>query len=405
MTNDFDADKRLEELLSSMPNQHDTRSKDEVWAAIKQSAKPPIKKKKPWLPAVITVAALFVLVLFVQSLLSTLDSTSETTMTQEAKMSEGGMDEAGTEESSMSMSSVEESEESADSAVATGEAESASLQLAEDATLIFTNDPLLETYTPMNFSMNYQAIAFPITVLIPNERIEQDFEGRVPTQLELYKNYAAEIDEEALGFDNYHPLVGDYEEGESLRVTLPADHPYDMASATMEVYFNTLEDVFGSTFNQAVIVDENSQPIEWDQVGPLTEPVDLISENLAYNVMQNAIGETYLIPYTRAQYATVEEAIGQLQTPDNTLVEAVIPSSLEFTVEETEDAVSIQFAEMLTADALPRRDMVAMIESLVATAASFNKSLLLENWDTTLYPLPEDTNSLVGVNRVFLQSE
>lgn len=401
MTNDNFSDHELEKLLSSMPKQTDSRSKQEVWNAVKQrSSATKSKKSKPWLPAVITVAALFVLVLFVQSLLTTLDS-SNMESASDMSMSEGSSgaaEQSGESENSSNVMGAEEAE--------TESAKSFDMQFPQDASLVFAEDPLLQNHTAVPFSLTYQAVAFPVTLLVPNERIQADFPDGFPTQLELYETYGSEIDEQALGFDEYYPLQGTIEEKDGLlEITLPEDHPYDMASATMGVYFSTLSDIFGKYYSQAFLFDEQGEPLEWDQVGPLTEPIELSAKGLSYSPMQNAIGDDYLVTYPRTSYDSFEMALNELRAPQNSLVEPIFPSSINYVVEETEDTVTFVFDETLTADSMPRRDLVVMIESLISTAASFNKAVVFENWDASLYPLPQDTRSLVGVNKIVLPAQ
>ena len=404
MTNDNFSDHELEKLLKSMPKQTDSRSKQEVWDAIRQqSSMPKPKKSKPWLPVFITVAALFVLVLFVQSLLTTLSSSNM----------ESASDMSGNEMSEGSSGATEQSAETEDASsamgmedgeTATGEsAKSFEMQVAQDASLVFAEDPLLQNHMAVPLSLTYQAVAFPVTLLIPNERIQADFPDEFPTQLELYETYGSEIDEQSLGFDEYLPLQGTFSERDrGLEITLPNDHPYDMASASSEVYFNTLQNLFRGSYSEVFLLNDQGQPIEWDQVGPLTEPIELSANGLAYSPMQNAIGDDYLVSYPRTSYDTFDAALTELQAPQNSLVEPILPSSIGYVVEETEDTVTFVFDETLTADSMPRRDLVVMIESLIATAASFNKAVIFENWDSSIYPLPEDTRSLVGVNKVVL---
>lgn len=408
MTNEKYTDHDVEQLLNSMPKQVDLRAKEDVWNAIKQqSMAPKQKKSKPWLPAVITVAALFVLVLFVQSLLTTLDSTNmesatEMSLNDMSEGSSGATENSGeTADSSASMA-TEESEEEADAE----SAKSFSMQFAPDAHLVFSEDPLLQTHTAVPFSLSYQAVAFPVTLLIPNERIQADFPGGFPSQLELYETYSNEIDELALGFDEYLPLQGTVVESErGLEITLPEDHPYDMASASSEVYFNSLQNLFSKNYSQAYLLDEEGQPLEWDQVGPLADPIELSATGLAYSPLQNAIGDDYLVPYPRTSYDSFEMALNELQAPQNSVVEPILPSSIAYVLEETEDTVTFVFDQTLTADSMPRRDLIVMLESLIATAASFNKAVVFENWDPAIYPVPEDTRSLVGVNKIVLPSQ
>lgn len=397
MTKKNYTDHDIEQLLQEMPKLTDHRSKDDVFNQLKQQSTPPKKKSRPWLPAVISVAAVFVLVLFVQSMMGTI-SQNEMSV-EDAASTEGAADRAmsGAEDSA-----EEEAEMAMDSTPATEEEDisSTSVMTSEvESRLLLASDPLLETHTLLPFAMDYNAYAVPISLLIPNDRIEQDFGTLDVSNLELYEMYARDVDEEGLGFSDYHPLLGTYEATDrGLEVTLPADQPYDMASATMGVYMNTLKDVFGAEFNQAYLLNEEGEPLEWDQVGPLTEPIDLSQGNYAFNISQNAIGQSYLVPYSRVDYPSFEAALQELTSPEYNVVDPAIPQNIEFDVEETESQVVVTFEDTLTSESLPGYSLRLFIESMIATAMQMDKQLVLENWDESLYKLPNASDTIIGIN-------
>lgn len=397
MTKKNYTDHDIEQLLQEMPKLNDQRSKNDVFNQLKQHTEPPRKKSRPWLPAVISVAALFVMVLFVQSLLGTMSN--DEMAVNHTEMSEGAADRA--------MSGSEDSAEM-DTAVEAEESDSSMLSMNESTSsrLLLSSDPILETHTVLPFAMDYNAYAVPVSLLIPNDRIEADFGTQEVSNLDLYFAYAPLLDEEALGFSDYHPLVGSYEGTEQgLQITLPDDHPYDMASATMGVYMYTLKDVFGDEFDQAYLWNEAGEPLEWDQVGPLTEPIELAQGNYAYNITQNILGESFLVPYSRVDYPTFEAALEELTSPEYNVVDPAIPSTIEFEVEETDTQVTVTFAETLTADSLAGYPLQLFIESMLATSAEMNKQLILENWDETVYSLPTDPDSIIGVNPIIFVAE
>ena len=73
------------------------------------------------------------------------------------------------------------------------------------------------------------AASIPVTFLIPDSQIEEDFGDVEPNSLDLYMKYAGKIDEEALGFYDYHPYKGTLSvDGDVLVQTLPSGHGYDI---------------------------------------------------------------------------------------------------------------------------------------------------------------------------------
>lgn len=400
MTKKNYTDHEIENLLQSMPPLSDQRSKEAVWKQLKEHNQPVRKKSKPWLPAVISIAALFVLVLFVQSLMGTMSH--DESASQNAEMSEGAMDRAVSEEENKESADSADSEETG---VATENEESGMSMMtvneSPSSRLLLSSDPLLDTHTVLPFAMDYNAYAVPISLLIPNERIEQDFGTLDVTNLELYKMYAAEVDEEGFGFSDYHPLLGTYEATDrGLEITLPDDHPYDIASAAMGVYMYTLKDVFDEQFDKAYLLNEAGEPLDWDQVGPLVEPSDLSQGNYAFNITQNAYGESFLVPYSRTNYPSFKAALQELTSPDYNVVDPAIPRDIKFEVEETDEQVVVIFEETLTADSVAGYPLQLFIESMLATSAQMDKKLILENWDESIYPFPTETESIIGINPV-----
>ncbi|MFC4354548.1 hypothetical protein ACFO0S_05570 [Chryseomicrobium palamuruense] len=397
MTKKKYTDHDIEQLLHQMPPLSDQRSKEEMLKKLKQQTEPPRKKSKPWLPAVISVSALFVLVLFVQSMMGTI--THDEAATESMAVDEGTADQAMSEAEDSAESAAQETEQADMSIMGKGES-------SLHSRILLSSDPLLDTHTLLPFAMDYNAYAIPISLLIPNERIEQDFGTLSVSNLDLYKTYASLVDEEGLGFSETHPLLGEYEATEEgLQITLPDDHPYDMASATMGVYMNTLKDVFGTEFDQAYLLNEAGEPLDWDQVGPLVEPVDLSQGNYAFNISQNALGESYLVPYSRTSYPNFEAALHELTAPEYNVVDPAIPQNVEFTVEETDTQVVVTFAETLNSESLTGYSLQLFIESMLATAAQMDKQLILENWDETIYSLPNESDSIVGINPIILATE
>src|SRR5690606_26573281 len=78
------------------------------------------------------------------------------------------------------------------------------------------------------------ALVIPVSFIIPNERLQDDFGTTEMDEVQLYDYYAAGIDEAALGFDEYHPYIGTLKKTENgIEHILPEGHGYDMASASI----------------------------------------------------------------------------------------------------------------------------------------------------------------------------
>ena len=118
-----------------------------------------------------------------------------------------------------------------------------------------------------------QASSIPVTFIIPNSQIEEDFGSKNPTSYDLYTKYAARIDEESLGFEDYHPYKGALiADAQVIIHELPKNHGYDVASASMEVYLNTLQDTFFG-FQEVRFENEDRSTVLFSQVGEPSSPL------------------------------------------------------------------------------------------------------------------------------------
>lgn len=58
------------------------------------------------------------------------------------------------------------------------------------------------------------AESVPVTIVIPKEKLVEDFGKEAPTQVEMYNKYASKLDEQAAGFNELHPVKGKLKNGE-----------------------------------------------------------------------------------------------------------------------------------------------------------------------------------------------
>ncbi|MFJ7826215.1 hypothetical protein [Psychrobacillus sp. NPDC096623] len=376
----------LDELLNSMPKFTDKRSKDEIYQQVKSvmETQEKLEKRKhigaavnKWLPFIISVASVLILTVLVSSYInnnsnSTADkaiesSTAEDKMTTTEESEEAAFQEVGEENSNeMTMMTKDAS---------------ASLEIVPfDSSFTSVYDNELNGGTVFHFSMLENALSVPITIVIPKEQIDMDFPNYTPNSLELYERYAFEIDETALGFQEYHPYKGNFlAEGKMLKHFLPLDHGYDTAPGTAAPYISSINEIF-TDFDFLARVNEDGSPIEWDQVGTLTEPLALqgIEIKANYFAYKAFNGETYLTPNFNKTFDTLEAALMEMKNPENDIYTSVIPNDVNFTVRDDKGYV-VHFGEPLNLESLEASEASRLIEGFSLTAASFNHSIKLEN--------------------------
>ncbi|WP_144511305.1 hypothetical protein [Bacillus sp. FJAT-22090] len=382
-------DDTLDELLTNMPKFTDQRSKEEIYNRVKVEVEAQIKEEKrkasavsfsKWMPFIVSVASILLLTFLVSSYIDQ----KETAISTESEA-----DQASPTAKMRSMDEAKESEET--SLVEEGDQAS---EMTTMSAMIDTSIELLPLHkttsvyadtvnegTVFHFSLVENALTIPVTIIIPKEKIEADFPGITPTSLQLYDRYAGQIDEESLGFMEYHPYKGYFiAEDKLLKHYLPKDHGYDMASGASTTYRQSINEIF-TDFETFLAVNEDSSPIEWDQVGLWEKPSKLdgkLGHTNYYNYHANN-GENYLAPNFGNSYNSISEAFLAMKTEDNDIYTSVIPSSVTYSYKEEKGVAVIQFDDTLDLTKLEPLAATRLIEAFSLTGASFKTKVKLEN--------------------------
>ncbi len=390
MSNNKWSEQEIDQLLSQVPKLQDSRSKDEVLKRLQQDprlAEDTQKKRKLWIPPAVAVAALITLTLLGATLINqpnselqnAFDSSSESKSS--AEMDRETSEEAITEEASdeSAEGSVTFNSESEEQTSETEMAKSAEAPVESILTSAYSSD--VENHTVFKIGLVSQdALVVPVTFLIPNDRIQQDFGNQTPNTLQLYEQYAADINEEDLGFTDYHPYKGTFEiDQDQLVHRLPKEHDYDLASAALYAYDLSLQFTFEG-FTQINHQNEDGSQAEFDQVGQKTPTV--LTNGLyktAVYPYTDPTGQVYMVPSLNEPFNTVSDALEALKTSPNDFFANVIPRSVTYTVEEVQGISHIKFSEPLEVNSLSQEQTAQMIESFVLTGATFDVQIQFDN--------------------------
>lgn len=377
----------IEQLLASMPDIEDRRSKLEILNRLKQDNRlqsPQRKKNRTWVPASVAVAAMLVLGLLIPSML---------------KGNEGAMEDKSSE-SMTTMNAITEK----------AAPDAAEVQESAD---IFTARATMESHVVLptglhgvktvRIGMAHAATVVPITFLIPDERLLADFPEGGSGGVALYNQYATQLPETDLGFDDYHPYPGELTEEKQVVVhKVPDDHSFDLASATYSFYMNSMQETF-LDYEKFITVDVNGNPAVFDQVGTM-QPVE-INRRLPYFKYVLPTGEAYLIPYETGQSSTVEEALISMRTSSNDIVEALIPEGVDYDIGVVDGVATVTFKEQLDLTLLDPVEAIMMIEGFMLTAQNYQTAVKIENTVQQQFGTYELTDVLpepIGVNPIYL---
>jgi hypothetical protein len=375
-------DEKIQKLLNDLPDIQDTRSKEDVLSRLKQDSrmqnptkhKPKRKTRRNLIPTFVAAAVLLVLMLLIPSMLknnSSNDKASTMIMSDESKdMKVFNKDDSAIDG---------ESEEMAESEMDQGNELSNGLENTLHSA-VYPNDAA--GYTVFRLGLASEAAAsIPVTFLIPDGQIEEDFGDVEPSSLDLYMKYAGQIDEEALGFYDYHPYKGTFSvDGDVLVHTLPSGHGYDMASGTITTYLGTLQDTFFG-FEEIRFENEDGTPVEFDQVGEPSQPMKLNSGVNQYNyyLFKQSDGQEYLSSNFSYSYENIETALGEMEINPNDIYSSIIPANVKFEVVENKEVTVVKFKDTLDLLSLSEAEANQLIDGIVLTAASFNRQIQFEN--------------------------
>lgn len=376
-------DKEIKKLLGDIPPIKDNRSKEVILARLQEderlqkaaSISPKHKKSVKWIPVFVAIASLFILSLLLPSMLRGNHEQADNALNPASERIEQSLDMDGNEMESFSL----------DDSKADG--------ILESSSNILLLEELGDVRT-FQIGLVSNANVIPVTFLIPAERILADFQEE-PNTVQLYNKYAAQIPEEVLGFDAYHPYEGEITvENDVIVHKLPDNHGYDQASASIDVYINSIKATFIDS-SKFQTVDMQGEFAQFNQVG-LMDPIDLSVENrfAAYYKYLMPSGQVFLVPQGKAgDYATVDQALLGMQKSENDIVKSVVPGQLKYNVDVKNGVATIRFSELLDLSEMEVEDVMAMIEGFILTADCYHhvvqfENLLQKNWGKYDFTLP-----------------
>ena len=395
-------DEHIENLLKDFPAIKDERPKEDVYKRLKAGHKPS-KRPKRWVPLLVAALAFITFGVLLASMMAQNfnDSASDMSGSESSGESADTHSTAVEEGEAESESAETKSTESAEDAEESSEAFNSTENNGEQAELTLYAEQIegmsLSLFT---VGLTENAVVIPVSFIIWHDRLQEDFGTTDVAAAELYNRYAAELEEPALGFDDYHPYSGTITEtAAGIEHTLPAEHNYDLASASMNVYLNTLSASFKDAA-EISIIDEEGNAANFDQVGPV-QPINPADLNIAYYAYTTANGQRYLVPGYDMPHENAVDAINSMKSSPNDLYASLIPEGVEYSVSETDETVTVEFAEALDFDSLGYQEALRMIEGMVLTADSFGKELMFDNTVTESWDRFDFTESLpvpAGIN-------
>ena len=391
-------EEHFESLFKQAPKMEDHRTKEQIFERLQAEGlfEDDVSKEKVvspkgirWMPLIASIASLFIVVILAMQLIGNSKQDELSTALDMAKESEEDM-------------STAESRVAPDNEETTMlTMESANLQ-----SLVYASQ--LENTTLFTIGLaGDDAESVPVSFLIPNDVVEAKLGITTPTKLQLYEAFAPLIDEQALGFNEYHPLQGKLiEQNSELIHQVPSDAPYDLGSAAISNYMGMLIDTFGDDYKDVFVQDEQGKAAQFEHIGEMSQPISLTGELTQYNYFayQKRDGSIYLSPNFRMSYPSVEEALQNMTTEANDIYQTVILPEVTFQSHVADNVVIISFGRTLQLDNYDSMQATRMIEGILLTAASFDMQVQFKNIEPQQWNGFDFTKALekpLAANRIY----
>lgn len=372
-------DKEIKKLLGDIPIIKDDRSKEAILTRLKKDERlqklgpmsPKRKKSVKWIPAFVAIASLLILSFMLPSMLKGNNQQADYALNPASERAFSQEESIGMNENEIEIFSSEDSK-------ADG--------IAESQSHILILEELGDART-LQIGLVSNTNVIPVTFLIPAEQILADFPEGEPNTVQLYNKYAADIPEEALGFDVYHPYKGEITiENDVVVHKLPDNHGYDEASAAIDVYINSVKTTF-IDYPEFQPADIDGEQAQFSQVG-LMDSIELSKEGHFGSYYKYVIptGQVFLVPQGEvSDYETVDQALLGMQESKNNLVKSVVPRQLKYDVGVENGVTMIRFSELLDLSKMKDEEVMAMIEGFILTADRYQhvvqfENLLQKNW-------------------------
>ncbi|MEL3972389.1 hypothetical protein AAEO50_08870 [Rossellomorea oryzaecorticis] len=369
-------DHDIKEMIKQLPRIKDDRHPSHIYSKVK-------KEKRPWnsvrrfVPALVTLAALFIVVLLSPALISQLNQSNQ----DSAMEGSFSTDSSGGEAKTATESPANELD--SDPGPAQDPKEESQLKMAED------NDKYSESITTPETELQHErlsvfkedvadkdyysygvvsadAIPVPVSVITKAEENQKDW-------VEQYETISNLLPESDWGFQDYFPIKGDLSLGENketVLLTMDENHPYSGSSAIESNFYQSLLYSFEEKdVKEIILQNKDGSTPEFSHYGTLSSiPLNQDLHHAFYSYSPNG-RDRYLVP-DPVNRKNVKQSIGAMKETPSGLFKSVIPEHLSMDVTESDDMVIVTFNEKVDLDSMNFQSAQELIEGILLTARS-----------------------------------
>ncbi|WP_342559214.1 hypothetical protein [Metasolibacillus sp. FSL K6-0083] len=382
-------EENIEKLLMQAPKIQDHRSKEDVFAKLQaagafeeqQPVQKTVRRSYKRITSFVAAAAVTCAIGIPMFLTMTGEETDKGSDVALQEMENYASDRANVDNHTSEADAAKETakEEAATTFSTTEDMSEARAMTPIDSTAIY-DDAVGEGEVFTVSLAGDEDVSIPSAIIIPKEKLVEDFGTEEPTQVDMYNLYAPKLDEEAYGFEDTHPIEGEItESGQELIIALENQEGYSTKKS-----IKTLRETFPQY--EEVLLEQNAHA---DNIETATVP---LNQNYSYYLFTQQ-GKKYYVQQPHAIYEHVDEAIYGMVGFSTEQYESAIIEGINFTVTVT-DNVHVKFEEPLDLEVLDYRRAKQMLEAIMLTAAAFHQQVVFENiiqaaWDTFDFTKPQ----------------
>jgi hypothetical protein len=362
-------DRDIEELIKKLPQIKDDRTSQYIQARIdrqKKEGKTPFKR---FIPALATLAAIFIMVLLAPTVLNQLTETnmekSDSSMVDSSGGSEGKIEMAPQKKETEIPPEASNDEKVA--MTKDNQKENSELTMSENHKEPEERLSLYEEDLKGKEFYSFGLVstdAVPIPVSIVDEQSEEDWLSR-------HEQLAEKLPETEWGLEDYLPLNGELTlDKDRVIFTLGADHSYSGSSAVEYAFYHSLQYSFQHKgLKEVILRDYDGSVPQFSSAGEFSK-IDLNEKvHTAYYLYSPNGRDRFLVP-DNINRGDVKESMEAMKNADTGLFQSVIPKGINFSVTETNELVTISFLNELDLDTLEKQSALEMIEGILLTSRS-----------------------------------
>ncbi|MGD7045467.1 hypothetical protein [Jeotgalibacillus proteolyticus] len=288
-------------------------------------------------------------------------------------------------------SEEEQSEENQDAAVQTPAEEDPSQR-----TSLFPAEAAGHTYLKTAL-VTEEGYVIPFTFLLP-DKVNED------NAVNLYNRWANEIDEEGMGFINYHPVANHLTETEQNGINGVIDSNIQN-SFSPDLTEQVLSQTFGSeNYTGFTFVNEEGDKINFDE--EVEQEIPLNNDNKGYYLFKDERNSQIYFVQSEKSFETIEDAFMEMQQDNpNKDFKKALPEDLTIETAHENDSLTVTPSEQINEYSVEEKNR--FIEAVLLTAESFGvQEVLFENItdrDDLGFDLEKPLTVPVGPNKYMIK--